>query len=351
MNQILSSPISQVHPDDLENASGPVTIRMSNDYLFRALLQTDIIALRGLICALLHLKWKQITSLSISNPIELGTAISDKDFILDIKILLNQTTLINLELQVINEHDWQERSLSYLCRAFDNLNKGDQYRMVKPAIHIGLLDFPLFPQLPEFYATYQMMNIKNHALYSDKLRLSVVDLTHIDVATEEDRQWHIDKWAALFKATTWEEIKMIAQKDEIITNAATTVWKLTQDEQIRQQCEAREDYRLRQLDVQYHIKLQDEQLKQQATQLEQKTRQLEDLEQQLNRQAQELDRQAITLIGQIRIFSEGNYPPEKCAAMLMADLAVVNAVYAQIRESPDADNASILETLKSNGLM
>ena len=202
MNRISPSSVSQVYLDYLDRVSGPVTIRMSNDYLFRALLQTDKKALRGLVCSLLHLRQEQIISISISNPIELGTAIDDKDFILDIKILLNQAVLIDLELQVINEHNWQDRSLSYLCRAFDNLNRGDSYNLVKPAIHIGLLDFPLFPQLPEFYATYKMLNVKNHALYSDKLRLSVVDLTHIDLATEEDRQWHIDKWTALFKTTT-----------------------------------------------------------------------------------------------------------------------------------------------------
>ena len=46
-------------------------------------------------------------------------------------------------------------------------------------------------------------------LYSDKLRLSVVDLTKIDMATKEDKAYHIDYWASLFKATTWEEIKML----------------------------------------------------------------------------------------------------------------------------------------------
>lgn len=337
MNRISPSSASQVYLDYLDCVSGPVTIRMSNDYLFRALLQTDKKALRGLVCSLLHLRQEQIISISISNPIELGTAIDDKDFILDIKILLNQAILIDLELQVINEHNWQDRSLSYLCRAFDNLNKGDSYNLVKPAIHIGLLDFPLFPQLPEFYATYKMLNVKNHALYSDKLRLSVVDLTHIDLATKEDRQWHIDKWAALFKAATWEEVKMIAQKNESILNAANTIWKLTQEERIRQQCEAREDYRRRQLDIQHRFDMLNKQLEQQA--------------QQLNQQTEQLNQQALTLIGQIRIFSAENYSPEKCAAMLMGDIAVVRAVYAKIQGSPDMDDASVLKSLKGDGLM
>ena len=104
------------------------------------------------------------------------------------------------------------------------------------------ISFALFPEVPEFYATYMMTNIKNHQIYSSKLRLSVLDLTHIDLATKEDLLFHIDYWASLFKATTWEEIKMLAQKDSLIKEASDTILQLSQDEQIRLRCEARADY-------------------------------------------------------------------------------------------------------------
>ncbi|MDE6924873.1 MAG: hypothetical protein K2O97_04415 [Acetatifactor sp.] len=83
-------------------------------------------------------------------------------------------------------------------------------------------------------------------LYSDKLRFSVLDLTRIDLATEEDRAYHIDCRASLFKSATWEEIKMLAQKDDFINDASNTIYQLSQEEKIRLQCEAREDYYRRQ---------------------------------------------------------------------------------------------------------
>ena len=226
----------------LDQATGPVQIPMTNDYLFRALLQKNNHVLKGLICALLHLKPEEVTSVTILNPIVLGEYIDNKDFILDIRCLLNDNTIINLEMQVVNQHNWPERSLSYLCRSYDNLQSGEDYIHVKTAIQIGILDFTLFPEVPEFYATYMMTNIKNHQIYSSKLRLSVLDLTHIELATEEDRLFHIDYWASLFKATTWEEIKMLAQKDSMIKEASDTILQLSQDEQIRLRCEARADY-------------------------------------------------------------------------------------------------------------
>lgn len=158
-------------------------------------------------------------------------------FILDIKVLLNDNTIVNLEMQLNNYNNWPERSLGYLCRNFDNLNKGDDYSNTKAAIHIGFLDFTLFPHLPEFHATYKIQNIKNHNIYTDKFILHVIELNSIHMATEEDRNHEIDKWAALFKATTWEDIRMLSNDNPTLESAAETLYQLNMDEQLRETCE------------------------------------------------------------------------------------------------------------------
>ena len=226
----------------LNSVSGPLLYRLTNDYLFRALLQENNEVLKGLICSLLHVSPEQIHSASIENSIELGNSISEKTFFLDVKVLMNNSTIINLEMQILNIGNWPERSLSYLCRSFDQLYKGQDYAETKPVIHIGILDFTLFPEHPEFYATYKLMNVKNHTIYSDKFQLSVLDLKHTDLATAQDKRYQINLWAGLFKATTWEEIKMFAEKNEFISGAAKTLYQLSADEKIRRQCEEREEY-------------------------------------------------------------------------------------------------------------
>lgn len=70
----------------------------------------------------------------------------------------------------------------------------------------------------------------------------MLDLTHIDPATEEDKAYQIDYRASLFRAATWEQLQMLAQNNEYFKEAAETVYCLTREEEIRQQCEAREDY-------------------------------------------------------------------------------------------------------------
>lgn len=226
----------------LDNVSGPLAFPLTNDYMFRALLQRNNKVLKSLICSLLHLHPEEVISATIENPIELGTAIDNKTFFLDIKVCLNENNIINLEMQVLNEGNWSERSLIYLCRTYDSLNKGETYANVKRAIHIGFLDFTLFPEYPEFYATHKLINEKNHHIYTDKFVLSVVDLTQIHLATDEDKAWEIDYWASFFKATTWEEIKMLASENEMINEATQTMRVLSADETIRLQCEAREEY-------------------------------------------------------------------------------------------------------------
>ena len=228
--------------EKLQTATGKIDYQMTNDYMFHAALQKNPKVLKSLICSLLRLRLQEIRSIQIINPIILGETVDEKTFILDINIVLNDNTLINLEMQVENLYNWEERSLSYLCCTFDQLQKGEEYSSAKPVIHISFLDFTPFPEYPEFYASYKFMNEKKHHIYSDKLTLRVVDLRQIELATAEDQASGLEHWARLFKASTWEEIRMIAKKDENLLEATETLYTLNADELVRRQCEARADY-------------------------------------------------------------------------------------------------------------
>ena len=70
----------------------------------------------------------------------------------------------------------------------------------------------------------------------------MVDLTHIELATDEDKAYGIDRWAKLFKSTTWEEIKMIAENNPILTEASETLYTYNADEMARQRSQARAEY-------------------------------------------------------------------------------------------------------------
>lgn len=221
--------------------SGRLCYNMTNDYMFRAVLQKNKKVLRGLVGALLHLDPESL-EVEITNPIILGQSFENKDFILDVNVVINDTTRLNLEMQIINYNNWKERSLSYLCRSFDNVYKGDDYINVIPVIQISFLDFELFPEAPEFYATYMMKNVKTNAVYTDKMRLSVVELNHVELATVEDKHYGIDKWVTFFKAATWKELKAMAATNQYMEAAADTILEISSDENIRELCRRRAEF-------------------------------------------------------------------------------------------------------------
>ena len=316
-------------------ASGPLPIPMTNDYLFRALLQRNNNVLKGLICSLLHLSPEQMCTAEITNPIELGTSVTDKTFILDIKVLLNDHTVLNLELQVINQHNWIERSLSYLCRNFDNLQSGDTYQNIRPVLQIGILNFTLFPEQPEFYATYQLLNVKNHSLYSDKLRISVLNLTQIEYATEEDRSWQLDSWASLFRATTWEELTMLAQNNDYIKEAADTVFRLCQDERVRMECEAREDHYRTQLGIQRMIERQAAALEAQTAKIQAQASSLEAQDAKIQAQASSLEAQDAKIQAQASSLEAQDAKIQAQASSLEAQDAKIQAQASSL-EAQDA---------------
>ena len=106
-----------------------------------------------------------------------------------------------------------------------------------------------------------MINVKTGKVYSDKYTLSVIELNHIDLATEDDLRYGIDKWAMLLKATTWEEVKMITEGNNALASTAESIFLSNEDYNIRKVALEREEARIRQ-------EKKDELIKQQAAEIE-----------------------------------------------------------------------------------
>jgi len=272
----------QLNKEEWRHANGKIAYGMTNDYMFRMVLQSNNNVLKGIISSMMHVPSDTITTVEIANPIELGKYIEDKDYVLDIKVKLNDNSIINLEMQVADLGNWQNRSLSYLCRTFENVQKGEDYNSVMPVTHIGFLDYDLFPEEKEFYSKNMLQNIKTGTIYNRNFCLRVLSLNQIELATEEDKRWHIDEWARLFKATTWEELKMIAEKDKVYSEAANSIYEQNSDETVRMMCEARREAIFHEQYVQNKMESLEKQLSQKEKQLSQKEKQLSQKEKQLS---------------------------------------------------------------------
>ena len=163
-------------------------------------------------------------------------------------------------------------------------------------------------------------NVKNSLIFSDKLKLFVVDLTRIDMATEEDKAQGIDHWARLFKATTWEEIKMLSSKDSCLAEAAETAYQLSAEETIRMQCEAREDYYRQQRYIQKKMKRLEE-----LEHLEEKSEELERNYLELQKNNAELQQSNAEL-------QQSNADKEEALAASQEEIARLKAQIAKLQE-------------------
>lgn len=227
---------------NLSVKSGPLAYKFTNDYMFRAIVQKSNKVLKHLISAILKISYEDIESCIITNPIILGENINEKTCILDVRVLLNNRKLINLEMQVGHLENWPDRAMFNLSRLYCNIKHGQDYGDILPSVHIGILNRSPFQNINEFYSEYMMINRKNMHVFSGKFLLYVLDLSQLNNLTAEERKSELYDWARLFMATTWEEVTSLMKNNDAIKEAAGYLKELSEDEKIQLQCEARERY-------------------------------------------------------------------------------------------------------------
>ena len=237
-NAVLYSP-------GLAAKTGKIDHPLTNDVVFHSAVQHSNKVLRLLICSLSGLQPEEVEEVHLENPIDFQE-MTDKEIVMDVKVKLNRGRLIDVELQIriVPDDDWWiKRSLVYLCRCFDNLERSNDYDQLMPATQITIVPRDLFTKAePEFYARYYMTNEKTGHIYTRDFGLSVVYLNHIDLATEADKASALDTWGRAFCARTWEELKEVCAEHEGFEEVAEMVYRSNTDQQERILAEMHDRY-------------------------------------------------------------------------------------------------------------
>ena len=225
-----------------ETATGKIEYNLQSDMMFHYVMQKSKEALKGLVCALKGISPAEVKDIHVENPIELNS--SARETIMDIKLTLNNNEILNIELQMYYEQEWLPRSILYLCRAYDSIGRGDDYTLLKPTTLYCITDKILVTDAdPEFYAKYQLLNVKTHKKYSDIIGINVLQLNQTEIATQEDIDNNLLYWANLFKATTWEDFKALAKDNPAIEEVGSMIFELNYDNQAKELLEGQRRYR------------------------------------------------------------------------------------------------------------
>ena len=140
-------------PVSFEEATGPIDVTLKNDMMFHLVMARSKKALKGLVCSLKGLDPAEVKDVELTNPIDYSLY-TTKEIVLDVKVMLNNNEIIDIELQMYKDNNWELRSLLYLCRSFDSIDEGEDYYRLKPTTFIAIMNDPIFPEFPEFYSQY-----------------------------------------------------------------------------------------------------------------------------------------------------------------------------------------------------
>ena len=166
--------------------------------------------------------------------------------LLDIVVVLNDGSIVNVEMQVsLNKGRewWKNRSLLYLCRCYDNIGSGENYLAIKATTHISIVMQDLFEnEEPEFYAKYRLLNVRTHKKYTGNFNLNVLYLKNLNMATENDEKIGLVYWAKAFLAKTWEDLKMIAENNEVFREVGESMFEVNAETIEREMAEAHRKY-------------------------------------------------------------------------------------------------------------
>lgn len=69
---------TKFNKNDWRNATGKIDYSMTNDYMFRMVLQSNNNVLKGIISSMMHVPLDTITTVEITNPIELENTLRTK---------------------------------------------------------------------------------------------------------------------------------------------------------------------------------------------------------------------------------------------------------------------------------
>lgn len=157
----------------------------------------------------------------------------------DVRVLLNDQVEIDIEIQVLLFPFWEERSLFYLCKMFsDQIKEGESYQAMEKCIHVGILDYILFPEDEEYYSRFHFKEDNRDRIYSDKLEIHILELPKLE--NKEYPKGALLNWAKFFRAEQKEELKAMAKTDQYIEKAYNKLVHISDDEEKRLAYEARQ---------------------------------------------------------------------------------------------------------------
>lgn len=211
-----------------------------NDIVFKLLLTEEPALLADMLEAILG---RPVRDVSILNPGLPGELPRDKQIVLDIRVLLDDGSRADVEMQIRLFAAFPSRLVDYGARDYGSqLRRGEGYEQLTPTVSIAWVVDPLFPELDRLHAIFELRERHTNVLLSDQLQFHVLQLSMV---SSEDRgsgyaDPRVERWARFLMGDA-AELERLASEDPIMALAKEKLEKLSQDPDTRRLAQDRED--------------------------------------------------------------------------------------------------------------
>jgi predicted transposase/invertase (TIGR01784 family) len=106
-------------------------------------------------------------------------------------------------------------------------------------ISIIIMDDILIPEEVDYYHEYGILNKRTGTVFSDLLTIAVLELPKLPEEPDGREIW---RWGRFFRSRNEEELKMAAEADAGVGQAAAVLMELSEDERTRLLAESREKF-------------------------------------------------------------------------------------------------------------
>jgi predicted transposase/invertase (TIGR01784 family) len=187
-------------------------IRPTVDFAFKKIFGTpeNVPILLGLVNAVLQLR-DPLVDVEILNPFSYQEFQDDKLIVLDIRARDAAGRWLNIEMQVSVYPGLLQRLAYYACALYvDQLQAGEHYTRLRPAISISLLNQVLFSDTPAAHHRFRLVDSEHYRALPESIQVHTVELTKYSL---DEASIHaapaIEQWAFFFlRADRYEPARL-----------------------------------------------------------------------------------------------------------------------------------------------
>src|SRR5579872_6411553 len=137
---------------------------------------------------------EEIVAVQILNPFNDKLDLDDKLSILDIKARDQSGRLFNIEMQMVLPRNLRQRILYYWARLYSSqLQKGDDYNLLRPTISVCFVDGLLFPTTPQHHTTFRLVDTHEAITLTDDIVIHFFELPKFNLEAQ-DLATPLDAW-------------------------------------------------------------------------------------------------------------------------------------------------------------